>query len=430
MLTFFIYSLISLVTCTPFAYSVYRSLTPKWKSWKGLMGYSLCIFVTLTVKLYFDMMYYTSMITLVLTQVVLYTLMYIFTTDPWTRVLKYYLLLTSAMVLSDLFCAMVFYLNGMDLQSATTHVPTPMVRLFSSISVVIFMFAAILLWNKLSGIAINTTIWQFGGVLGLQLIICSMFLINLATFESKISILKVVAFTGVAWLITDLFFIKSIIDNHQKAQLQLSLDQAMQLEKMQYEYYENLTESIDSLRKYRHDMSNTLQTLSMVINSPDTVSNGRELFAQTLEEFKATQIPYYCGNPVINAVIVSKKLSADEIGAKMDISVKCEEAIGIRDIDLCSIFSNLLDNAVEAVTAAGGGEINISSWTDSGYFFVKSVNSYDKNIKQSGKKFVSTKGKDRGMGLSIIESIAKKYGGSVVIDPGEMFSVLAALKVG
>lgn len=431
MKTVAILTFMSLFSCAPLTYSTFFALTPKKKNFASIFLFSAAAITVLCVKVYFDTFNYTSMISIIVSNVLLFLLMNLFTKDSSSAVLKLYLMFCSAMVISEFVCALIMYAMGIKLSTTNGKPPALPIRLWASFVVMIFMFIAAFIWKRLvyGENEYGFATWKFAIVLGCQLIFGSMFIINIYAYESKMNVVSVVAFMGISWVITDVFFVRAVFDNLQKAQLKMSLKQAMQLEKMQYEYYENLTESVNSLRKYRHDLNNTLQTLSLIINDPETKSDGKELFDQMCEKYKQTQIPYYSSNPVINAVILSKTLAAEEYGVKLDISVNCDGTDCFEGLDLCSVFSNLLDNALEAASNTENGIAELSSWTEAGYFFVKSVNTYNGEVRKNGKKIVSTKGSGRGLGLSIIENIAEKYGGKVVVDSGEMFSVLVALKV-
>ena len=435
MMDILIYILLCVITSVPYVYSVRRSLTPKYKSVRATLLYGLLICALMWLKLWLDFLKEDSLFTILFTQTMLFLLMKIFTKDSWVRVLKFFLIFSGSAVISELFCVLVFMGIGADIRSSKAVMYLPIGRFFGTISVTIFMFIAVFIWNKISGIEMNTKTWEFFAVLAVQIVLVCVFLVSVTINPKNVQILQVVICVGAAWVLTDGFFIKAIYDNQQKAELKMSLDQAMELEKMQYEYYENLTESVYSMRKFRHDMNNTLQTLSVMMNDPDSPEsreNGRQLFEQMQEKYKQTQIPYYSSNPVINAVILSKSLAAEENGVKLTVSVNGENLDGIENIDLCSIFSNLLDNALEAARNIRDGEIELSSWSEAGYFFIKCVNSYAGKaslVKKNGKKLASTKGSGRGLGLSIIESVAGKYDGRVVIDAEEKFSVMVGLKV-
>ena len=419
--------LLSAVTCGPFVYSLNFSLTPKKKSvWFSLAFFAYNV-IFLFIKVFvFDNKYGSNGYSSAAIMLFQFSSFLLFSKDSWKTVLKFYLILASSMVLSDIFCMFVFYFFGNNV-NGTLKVDTS-IRIYSTFILFIFMFAANFFWHKTRNIQIYTKYNHFFIVFSTQVIMGLTFMFyTLYNENSPIKLTTVILFTGVAWIITDLFFIKAVFDNHRKAELKMSLDQAMEMEKMQYEYYENLTESINSLRKYRHDLNNILQTLMMIINNPETLENGRELLEQLCERYDETQLPYYCSNPVINAVILAKTATAEEKGITVDLSVDLENTQMFENIDLCSIFANMLDNALEAASEVENGRIAVSCWSDTGYLFIKCTNSYKGEVRKNGKGFVSTKGKDRGLGLSIIESITKKYGGSFFAECKEEFSALAVL---
>lgn len=93
-----------------------------------------------------------------------------------------------------------------------------------------------------------------------------------------------------------------------------------------------------------------------------------------------------------------------------------DETESISETDLCSLFSNLLDNAIEAVSLLPEEEryINVKARCNKIMLIVETQNPVKENIKvEKGKLPKTTKANktDHGLGLSIIEKIAKQSGG-------------------
>ena len=228
-----IYILLCVITSVPYVYSVRRSLTPKYKSVRATLLYGLLICALMWLKLWLDFMKEDSLFTILFTQTMLFFLMKIFTKDSWVRVLKFFLMFSGSAVISELFCVLVFMGVGADIRSSKAVMYLPIGRFFGTISVTIFMFIAVFIWNKISGIEMNTKTWEFFAVLAVQIVLVCVFLVGVTVNPKNVQILQVVICVGAAWILTDGFFIKAIYDNQQKAELKMSLDQAMQLEKMQ-----------------------------------------------------------------------------------------------------------------------------------------------------------------------------------------------------
>ena len=95
----------------------------------------------------------------------------------------------------------------------------------------------------------------------------------------------------------------------------------------------------------------------------------------------------------------------------------------IVEIDLCSIFGNLLDNALEECGRLNTGERSIRLWSGlkGGYQAVQVENTC-RNIKRSGEYFYTTDKADKdnhGIGMRLIEQICKKYNGELLIQAEE-----------
>ena len=57
----------------------------------------------------------------------------------------------------------------------------------------------------------------------------------------------------------------------------------------------------------------------------------------------------YCGIPAVDACISLKQKEADEAGINLNVDLKLPRELDVSPMLLCSIFSNLLDNAIRAV---------------------------------------------------------------------------------
>ena len=98
----------------------------------------------------------------------------------------------------------------------------------------------------------------------------------------------------------------------------------------------------------------------------------------------------------------------------MDIGIDMGREINISDADLCAVFSNLLENALEACNRQRDENRFISfhvKQTDSA-LSIRMENSTDGNIAARGGAIMSSKAVGRkGYGLESIKEIAKRYRG-------------------
>ena len=96
-----------------------------------------------------------------------------------------------------------------------------------------------------------------------------------------------------------------------------------------------------------------------------------------------------------------------EIPQNMDISLT----------DLCSIFSNLIDNAFKAAGKSENKKVILNAWHDIGYLFVKTKN-HAENTEDSAFKKKHSIMDEHGYGIEIMKDISEKYDGefSIKID--------------
>ena len=116
--------------------------------------------------------------------------------------------------------------------------------------------------------------------------------------------------------------------------------------------------------------------------------------------------------PVINAVITEKKAEAEKFGITFDTHISLEDTHNITQNHLCSVFANLLDNAIRAEAGFTDEQ------KDKKVLTVKAVND-STNVYITVKNYVSGIEVPRedntslhGYGQQILRDIADIYSGS------------------
>lgn len=191
----------------------------------------------------------------------------------------------------------------------------------------------------------------------------------------------------------------------------------------------------ENLRKIRHDIANH------TANAVALIENGKTGDAITL--LKSTGgaaeiiIPKYninTGNNVVDAIISSKAAVCESKGIVFTYHIEPLEEIKIDTVDLSSLLSNLLDNAIEAAEKTANGYIKIDIFKYKAYYDICVENSFMGNdsIVHNGLRLLSTKSGDvmHGYGTQIIEDIARKYDGDSTWNAdGEIFKSNVLLKI-
>lgn len=133
----------------------------------------------------------------------------------------------------------------------------------------------------------------------------------------------------------------------------------------------------------------------------------------------------WCGNEVINLIINTKLIEAREKDIRVSIDVE-NIAADVEDYDLCSILSNLIDNAIEACEKVVPEKrwISIVIREKSRVTVIKIENSISKIPLMKNCEYVSEKKGRHGYGLKSVKNAVKKNGGAIKItNDTEVFSV-------
>lgn len=210
-------------------------------------------------------------------------------------------------------------------------------------------------------------------------------------------------------VIADIVLLYVLIHGSKKEKLEKELERVRYLNEIESER----NSIMEKRQKELVEMKNSFEKRISAIN--DSLASGdrerAELDIDKLQEDLERSKPNtYCKHAVVNAVLSEKEKVCRELGFSLDTDLMIPAKINVEPLNVCSIFSNLLDNAIEAVEALPEGErrINVHGEMKGNYLFVKVENPATKEHAQRKRR------KDRGYGTQILEDIAPKYDGQYV----------------
>ena len=186
--------------------------------------------------------------------------------------------------------------------------------------------------------------------------------------------------------------------------------------------YQNLLDKIqaqEDVRRLYHDMKNHLNVL-------DSMSKDDEGIRTYIRELRGRLGSYEkvvnCGNDTLDMLLSQKLKAAREQEIAMSIFMDFSRGDFMSPLDICTIFGNALDNAMEAaakVEDAAGRLIFIRSQEFADQLIIKIRNCYQGEIQFSKGLPLTSKEANQhyhGLGVSNIVRAVKKYGGVTSID--------------
>ena len=136
----------------------------------------------------------------------------------------------------------------------------------------------------------------------------------------------------------------------------------------------------------------------------------------------------YCENIILNTLLEEKQFQCRELHIHLDVKpIYISDLRGINPVHLCSALSNLLDNAIEAVSALEEekGRIEVYIYQKKRYLIIRVDNPCSEEYRKRKK------GPSRGYGSRILRDIAAIYDGSVSQEMNRetgMFSAVMLLR--
>lgn len=243
------------------------------------------------------------------------------------------------------------------------------------------------------------------------------YVLDMLIFSSKIKEVFPYLILIISVLLISIF-LNSIKSEKEKAKREIVNEKL----DMQYKYYLMVKESQEKMKQVYHDMNNHMENIRSLKNSSEDVN---EYIDNIEDEVKNNKNIYNTGNALLDIILYEK--SKDCIKNNIDFNVgidfsKCEF---IDMIDISSIFSNLIDNAIEACNKIDDNNIEkyitIKGTFIKSYYVVRCENSKTNKVIIKNNKILTSK-KDKflhGIGLDSIKSSIKKYNGELKIKNNE-----------
>lgn len=238
--------------------------------------------------------------------------------------------------------------------------------------------------------------------------------LNLNIFGMSVSRLPV--FIAFALIITAVLLILSVRSVRQS--------NLAEIKETEQRYYDEINRRYQESRKIRHDIQNHLLALNMLIESGN-IDSARKYINEVSEQTDLAAMPVKTGSEVLDALLFKKTEQAQEKQVSLIFEVSCSlMECGISDYDLCTVFGNIIDNAIEAVNEKDTVTVKLSNQHD--MLYISCENVIRRPLKKRGDRILTTKHDplSHGYGIARVREIAARYEGAVQItDDGGKFLI-------
>lgn len=198
---------------------------------------------------------------------------------------------------------------------------------------------------------------------------------------------------------------------------------------MQEKQYKRLLNYIEYTARQKHDWRHHLLLINGFAEKGE-LQNLQDYIKKLLPEYTATGEVQICQNHIIDVIIRHYVAQAKTLGIDMRCKMDLPDQIGVSETDLCIIFGNLVENAVEACSVQDSREksIMIKSYMKERQLVLIIKNTYNREVIRNNGVFCSTKHDGDGIGIASVKQIAEKYYGIIKTEyDGNYFSVYILL---
>jgi two-component system, LytTR family, sensor histidine kinase AgrC len=181
---------------------------------------------------------------------------------------------------------------------------------------------------------------------------------------------------------------------------------------MQYNYYHQLEVKYEQSQNIMHDIKNHIGLLEQLYKSESNeigLSYTQKMYAKINE----LAMKFKSQNRILD-IIVNDKIKLCEIsGIEFTYAVENFDINFINEIDITTIFANLLDNAIEACERIREGEksIELRIFRFHDMLIINIINSVATPPLLQNDKFISSKKEHQAIGLSNVKRTVNKYSG-------------------
>lgn len=201
--------------------------------------------------------------------------------------------------------------------------------------------------NRMKIIEINKTYWLIFFLLFTSSVVTTFLILGMLS-ELNSSNYNIMAMVSCIGLYASTFLALYLYArSQQQNQIIRYQEQAEQQMQAQLKHMDEIILRQNELRAFRHDINNQLTALSGYLDAGD-LAGSRQYLAGISDHFKSASPAINTGNNALDAILSAKRALAENHGIRFTSKLRVQENLPIAPEDLCIIFGNALDNAIEA----------------------------------------------------------------------------------
>lgn len=215
---------------------------------------------------------------------------------------------------------------------------------------------------------------------------------------------------------------------HHSARVSELLEHELNINKLkeqlsrQLRHYQSYSRFTKSFKIFRHDYEKLMGSVKLLLNQKEY-----DKAAKMLDDIQVTMKKNvlvhktYSDHVLLDSILQDAANTCQDLKIQFTACACLPSDISASEMDVVCIFSNMVDNAIEACSNLKEENrfIEISSQGTREWVIIEMVNSFDGKLIQSGGEFKTRKNNkiSHGFGLQIIRRTTENLGGLLYLEP-------------
>lgn len=200
----------------------------------------------------------------------------------------------------------------------------------------------------------------------------------------------------------------------------------------QIRYYEYLVQREEDTKKFRHDIRSHISMLNILFQE-NKVDECKDYLQDLTTHYENIHNAVSVNSCIADAILNKYYYEVQNHNIKLNVTGHFPSDCKLAAYDICTIFSNLLENALKAVLECNGNEINVSCrYTETEIFILIENDSNYIKLDEGEIPYTSKNDKTKhGFGLKNVQQCVSQNNGHISIQSDDKhFRVLLSLSRG
>ena len=241
--------------------------------------------------------------------------------------------------------------------------------------------------------------------------------LSVSTEHLNIKMMYIQVFTVILVVLSLITIIALLINSISKKHYEQTADLLEDNMRSQLKYYIMLDEKDTEMKKFRHDFRKHMMCVISMLEE-ESFSDAENYIRSLTNKFNETVPLYKTGNYIANSILSDKTQECKYKGIIFKFTGVIPEK-NLNPLELCTILSNSMDNAIEACVKVSGvpTQIRMTSDFKNNYWYMKIANTSDSDIEIKNNNVLTTKNdsSNHGFGLQNIKDVVNKHKGEFKI---------------